>query len=117
MSALLFLLPGPVLILAAALTLSQSRLLTRACAFLMWAQTAVALAVCGPYLGVDGHATAAAYGFRLDGTAALFLVLTTLVAAAALTHTIGFFAREAESVHPPQQRDIRQFYLFAALFL
>src|SRR5204863_6152993 len=56
-------------------------------------------------------------GFRLDGTAALFVTLTTLVVAAALTHAVGFFARETESEHPPTPRDLRVFYLFTALFL
>jgi hydrogenase-4 component F len=77
----------------------------------------VALLVCGPSLG-EHHSTAPVMqGFRLDDTAALFILLTTLVVTAALTHGVGFFTREFESEHPPTARDLRMFYLFTALFL
>jgi hydrogenase-4 component F len=117
MSILLVLVPCPILILIAAVTARQMRTLTRAGALLMWAQMGIALAGCGPSLRAGGLAAIGSHGLRLDGTAALFLMLTTLVVTAALTHAVGFFEREMESAHPPSTRDLRAFYLFATLFL
>src|SRR5690349_8805507 len=119
MNVLLSLLPCPLLIVIAALTARPDRVLPRLSALLMWIQMGIALAICTPILRTNAALALASakalHGFRLDGTAALFVLLTTLVVAAALTHAVGFFAREKESEHPPKDRDLRLFYLFAAL--
>lgn len=91
-------------------------MLARAASILMWVQIAIALAGWLPYI-VGGRAAIASGSFRVDGIAALFVVLNTLVVAAALTHAVGFFRREAASEHAPSLRSIREFYVFAALFL
>ena len=115
MNALLSLLLCPMLILVSALLSRRTSTLLRLSAVLMWVQMAVVLAVCVPRLGT--HQTApVVHGFRLDNTAALFAMLTTLIVAAALTHAVGFFLRETASEHAPSNRDLRMFYLFAALF-
>lgn len=117
MIALCTLLICPVLLVAATAAVRRTATLARTAAVLTWVQTAIAVIVCAPTLGSGAHASLAAHGFRLDGTAALFVILTTVVAAAALTHAIRFFQGEADTGHAPSLRDIRLFYAFTALFL
>lgn len=116
MTALIFLTIAPVAIVALALCMRSADMLSRAAAVLLWAQTGIAIATMFPYLA-GGHEPAVWGPFRLDGIAALFLVLNTLVVTAALTHAVGFFQREGLSQHPPGRHSVREFYLFAALFL
>lgn len=117
MTALYALLLCPVALLVGTLLIRSVPKLSRFGALLMWVQMAVVLVAVAPYLGSSGSLDLVAHGFRLDGMAALFVVLTTLVFAAALTHGIGFFERETGSNHPPSPRNVREFYFFASLFL
>jgi hydrogenase-4 component F len=118
MSSLLALIICPLLIVVVTLCTPRVNLIARAVAFLMWVETGIAVAGCGPYLWTERSSPVPlGYGFRLDGVAALFLILNTLVVAAALTHAVGFFGAESESEHPPSRRQVREFYVFAALFL
>jgi hydrogenase-4 component F len=117
MIALLSLLLCPALLLAAAVSVRRIRALPRIAAILMGLQMGIALAACSPSLAAKSPPTPVLYGFRLDATAGLFVLLTTLVVAAALTHAIGFFDREMESDHAPTVHDLRVFYGFTALFL
>jgi hydrogenase-4 component F len=116
-NALVFLLPCPILILVSAVSVRRAPILPVAGAALMWTQMVIVLVVCGPHLDPHHAPAPVMHGFRLDVTAALFVVLTTLVVSAALTHAVGFFRREIESEHPPTARDLRVFYAFTALFL
>lgn len=117
MVALAALLACPLLMVAASVLTAQSRALSRLSAGLMWLQMAAAAAVCAPALGYPGVASALPQGFRMDGIAALYILLTTLVVTAATTHAVGFFQRDEESGHPVGARPVRQFYCFTALFL
>src|ERR1019366_517184 len=73
MNALLSLLPCPILILASAASVRRMPILLRTGAALMWVQLGIALLVCGPYLRPHHPPAPVMYGFRLDGTAALFV--------------------------------------------
>jgi hydrogenase-4 component F len=112
----LWLLPCPVAIALSALIVGKRAVLTWTAACLGWIQLAIVAKVWWPYLreSTDTHATC---GFRPDGTAAFFILVTTLVACAALTHCIGFFERDAAGAHPPSRRQISQFYFFTPLFV
>lgn len=116
MNAIYLLIPCPALVVLFALFARRMQTLTRAAALLLWVQVGVAAVVCLPYM-VAGRAAAGSGGFRLDGLASTFVLLNTLVVAASLAHAIGFFAREAESEHCPSMRALREFYVFATLFL
>jgi hydrogenase-4 component F len=111
------LIPVPVLILALAASARRMRTLTGWAAVLMWAQLGIVLSIALPLMTGDSHSGAISFGFRLDRMASVFVALTTLVVAAAFTHAVGFFAREADSEHSPSLRALREFYGFAALFL
>lgn len=117
MNALTALLPAPLLIVITAVIARRACTITRAAAALMWVQMGIALLICVPVLSSAHVAGPASHGFRIDGTAALFLLLTTLVVTAAQTHAVGFFEREAIAGHRRALRDLRVFHLFAALFL
>lgn len=116
MYLLLPLLLCPILIAASAVSVRRMPALPRIGAVLMWVEMGVALAVCAPFMGAHRPPAPAMHGFRLDDAAALFVLLTTLVVTAALTHAVGFFTREIASEHPPTDRDLRTFYVFTALF-
>jgi hydrogenase-4 component F len=116
MNVLLFLLPCPILILVSAVSLRRTSILPHVGAVLMWVQMGISLVVCCPHMGAHHPPAPVVNGFRLDDTAVLFVLLTTLVVTAALTHAVGFFRREIASEHPPSARDLRVFYLFTALF-
>jgi len=107
----------PLLLVAVATMVRQPRLLTRIAAALMIEQLVVVSLLYGPWLGVPQARALVVGGFRLDGVTAFFLLLTTLVAAAALTHAVGFFDRELAGPHPPTGWGVAQLYLFTALFL
>lgn len=102
MTLLLF----PLLMGVAAL-LARGSALCRIMAWLGTAQLVLSAAVCVPHL--QGEASQA-WGFVLDGTSAVFLLLTTVVFTASLWHAPGFFARDHEG-------NPRTFYLFATLFV
>lgn len=118
MSVLLLLLPCPLVLALSSVLVLQPRTLTRLGAGLLWGQLGITLLAWGPLLWggapMEEHVLA---GFRLDSMAALFVILTTLVASAALTHAVGFFARELGAEHPPASMHIRRFYLFVGFFL
>lgn len=105
----------PLLILTTAFFASRVRILTRVSAVLMWAQMAVT--TCVSIYGFTRNATVhlRIYGFQLDKTAQLFLVLTTLVTASALTQAVAFFDRE-EAEQQANIGSLRNFYALASLF-
>ena len=117
MHPLLALIICPAILSILAVSGRQPASLARLTAGLMWIQTGVAAAICLPRLGHSSAAGELTTGFAMDGTASLFVLLTTIVVTAALAQAVGFFAREAESDHPPTDRSVRAFYLFTALFL
>jgi hydrogenase-4 component F len=110
------LLPCPLLLAAAALAMRCPRTIARTGAVLMWLQCIMAFQACGPSL-IPASIPVEDAGFQMDRVAALFIILTTVVAAASLTHAVLFFDAEQDSAHPPAPRQIRQFYVFAPLFL
>jgi hydrogenase-4 component F len=93
--------------LLAAGVLRRSPLLPTCIALLSWVQLGVVVIVCWPWLTVPDAPPLFWTGFVLDGTSSFFLVLTTLVSAAALTQSLG--------VHPGGGQ--ASFYAAAALFL
>ncbi len=116
MTELLTLIPLPLTIVLLTLTSLSPRLLTRVAAAVMAVHLGVAVWLWGPIIG--SHVTARPWhGFTNDSTAALFVLLTTVVVVSALVHAVGFFDREQSSEHPPSRRSIREFYFFTALFL
>ncbi|MGO8671357.1 MAG: proton-conducting transporter membrane subunit [Capsulimonadaceae bacterium] len=116
MTALLALLPCPLALAFAALVIRRTGVLTRLAAGLLWLQGIVALRFLSPVLTAQ-KASYVTHGFRIDPMAAFFVLLTTIVVAAALTHAIGFFAREAQGPHPSEHQHIAQVYFFIPLFL
>ncbi len=111
------LLPCPLIILIASFFAPGTTVLARLTALLMWIQCIVVFFGFGHSILHHSPHVKLYAGFRIDGTTSVFMVLTTIVMAAALTHAVGFFAREALSEHPPTVRSIRQFYGFSALLL
>src|SRR5258708_185997 len=116
MLEIITLIPCPVAIVVLALATRRTAMLARAASILMWAQFAIALGGWLPYI-VGGREAIVSGPFRVDGIAAMFVILNTVVVAATLAHAVGFFRREAASEHNPSVRTVREFYLFAALFL
>jgi len=116
MTAIYSLVPVPFLIIALALVARRMRPFVCVASLLMWLQVGVAATVCLPHMAA-GSAPLASGGLRLDAVGSLFVVLNTVVVASALAHAVGFFAREAEGAHGPSMRALREFYVFAALFL
>src|SRR5438552_2300545 len=100
MTELIALIPCPLAIAGLALVLKRPGALTRAAAALMAVQMTIALLLWTPLIGAKESAVSTWNGFRPDSTAALFVLLTTIVAAAAMTHAVGFFGREEASEHP-----------------
>jgi hydrogenase-4 component F len=90
--------------------------LPRLAALLMLSQIAIALRVSAPVLG---GSTTAALGteFGLDGLGAAFLMLTTVVAAAALFQAAFLFPAERAAGHGTTDRRLGLFYTLASLFL
>jgi hydrogenase-4 component F len=85
-------------------------------AVLMTAQVGVVLWVCGPVLAAPPAAAAGA-GLGLDGLGAAFLVLTTVVAAAAFAQAAFLFPAEQGGEHGVPDRRLGLFYALAALFV
>jgi hydrogenase-4 component F len=105
----------PLAMLGASILLRRARVLAPLMAALGWLQLGVVLLICQPSLhGADSWRW---HGFTLDRMACLFLMLTTLVAAASLTHGVFYFRRERKSEAPPQRNHVQQFHFFATLFL
>lgn len=117
MNPLIALLPCPLLICLLALWSRSVRLLTRGAAVLAGVQLVVTLVVCTRFLGVSDSAAFVAQGFRLDGTSAFFLILSSFVVAAALAHAVAFFDAEMAGEHAPTVHDVAQVYGFTALFV
>lgn len=117
MNALLTLLIAPLLLMTAALLRLPPRRLSRLGACLMTLQAILVIHNCGSYVAIADAQAHVVGGFRLDSTAAFFLILTTLVMAAALVHAVFFFDAELAGPHPPTDRDVRAVYVFAPLFL
>jgi hydrogenase-4 component F len=78
---------------------------------------AVVLCLWAPHLISGRAAPIIRHGLRIDSTSAFFVILTTLVTAAALTQALPFFAHELSEEHVPTHRQIGYFYLFSSLFL
>ena len=119
MIQLLVLLPCPLLVAIVALFVRRIPILTRFAAVVLWIQAVVVLRFWGPVLESPTSPSTihVIRGFSIDSMAGFFILLTTLVVAAALTHAVGYFAREADAPHPPSARHIAQLYVFIPLFL
>lgn len=117
MTPLAALLPCPLLACLAVLAAPSPRALTRIAAALALIQAGIAIIACAPFLGAPDQAAIIAHGFRLDGTSAFFVLLSTLVMTAALVHGVAFFDGEATGEHPPTKRDLAILHGSAALFL
>jgi hydrogenase-4 component F len=102
-----------------ALFVRRQGLLPRLAACAMWLHAAIVLTMWLPRLAVSATRPQGtpAFGFNGDTTGAFFVLVTTLVALASLTHACGFFGREAQAGRAPSSRSIGQFYFFAALFV
>ncbi|HEY3331524.1 MAG TPA: proton-conducting transporter membrane subunit [Capsulimonadaceae bacterium] len=116
MTPILWLLPIPLVVACVAFAVRRSSFIAAFTACAMWLQAAIAIALWYPHLNRDA-AVIVASGFRVDSTSALFVILTTLVAASALTQAVSFFAKEAASEHPPTPWQVAQVYIFTPLFL
>lgn len=116
MNSILALLPAFGAVLLLCVVVRDRIVLARGVAALACVQLAVAAAICGP-VALRNSETVAWDGFRMDAVGALFVLITTLVVAASLTHAAVFFEREASRGHAPTLRQVRQFYASAALFV
>jgi hydrogenase-4 component F len=105
----------PLLLAALGLLPGAARRLPRLGALLVTLQVGVALWVCLPVL--RGGAGAAGTGFALDGLGAAFVLLTTVVAAAAFLQAACLLPAEANGGEKGFWRRIRLFYTLAALFV
>jgi hydrogenase-4 component F len=106
----------PLLLAILGLMPRTARRLPALAALLMALQVGVALWVCVPVLaGATG--TPAGVGFGLDRLGAAFLVLTTVVAAAAFAQAALLFPAERGGEHGATDRRLGLFYTLAALFL
>jgi hydrogenase-4 component F len=106
----------PALLALAGLAPRSARRLPAAAAALMLLQVAVALWVCVPALREpSAHIVTAAFG--LDALGAAFLVLTTVVAAAATFQAAFLFAAEQGSPHAVTDRRLALYYTLSMLFL
>ena len=114
MNTVLLLVAIPLLIALLGLLPRMARWLPRMAAVLMLAQFAVVLWVTLPVLSGAGLATA---NLGIDGISAAFLLITTLVAAAALAQAAWLLP--AGRSHEPQITDRRfcLFYTLAGLFI
>lgn len=117
MMPLAALLPLPLLIGLLAAAVPQPMGLARTVAGLAWAQMAIAVWFWAPRLAPGAGAATIAHGLRIDAAGAFFVILTTLVTAAAMTQAVPFFEHELASAHAPTRRQIGQFYAFSSLFL
>jgi len=115
MTAIVALLPAPLLIAALALFATRLRVVPVLAAILMGIQCAAAAWAWFPILGTPRRQIVE--GIGIDSHGALFVLLTTIVVAAAFVHAVAFFEREKLSEHAPSHRQIGQFYFFASLFL
>lgn len=116
MTELVALIPAPLLLTLAALSRLKPAVLSRMAAALFAVQTMIVSLAWGPIALAKSNAVRF-HGFLADSTAAIFILLTTVVAFAALAHAIGFFERETDSDHAPSARSIREFYFFTGLFV
>ena len=115
--AILALIPGLLVIVVVAAAVRQIPTMTRLAAVTMWLQLALVISICTPQLGRTTDRSVVVYGFSIDRLAAILLVLTTLVAAASLTHAVGFFDRELDGPHAPRRQHVSQFYIYLPLFV
>lgn len=99
----------PLLVSILGLFRQLSRVLPRLAAGLMIAQVPVVLWVCAPAL--RGGATPAGSGFATDGIGAAFVILTTIVAAAAMFQAAFLLPAER---HPGSEMTDSRFCLFYA---
>ncbi|MHB9133032.1 MAG: proton-conducting transporter transmembrane domain-containing protein [Armatimonadota bacterium] len=114
MNTLFLLFAIPLLLVLLALIPQSTRRLPGLTALLMLGQLALACWVCIPALR---QTVTGPHDFALDGIGAAFLLITTLVATAALIHAALLLP--AERTHAPEisDRQLRTFYLLAGLFL
>ncbi len=106
----------PFIALIAALKIPVAGL-PKAVARLLWLQFVCSIMVCLPVLQQNGTSLHPWPGVVVDPTAALFIMLTTLVTAAITEHTVGYFAREMHAMTPPNPRVVREFYLCTIVVL
>lgn len=92
-----------------------SRSLPRIAAVLMIAQVPVVVWACAPAL--RGNTPAEASGFVPDGIGAAFLVLTTIVAAAAMFQAAFLLPAERSEGHDMTDRLFCRFYTWSGLFI
>jgi hydrogenase-4 component F len=116
LSTLLLLALFPLLIAAGGLGRWTTRWLPAAAAALMVLQLPVALFVCWPAL--HGATPPPGAQFGVDGLGAVFLLLTTLVAAAAMVQAALLLPAEGHAPLPrPAARRLGRFYTLSGLFL
>ncbi len=106
----------PVLVTAVITFLKDSKLTGRIVAASTWMQLVCILYFVFPLFTGTRQITISEdfYLFKLDGA---FMVLTSCVAACALTHAHIFFQREAESAKPPTAFAVRVNYICAMFFI
>ena len=92
-----------------------ARSLPRIAAGLMIAQIPVALWACGPAL--RGYAPPAGSGLAADGVGAAFVVLTTIVAAAAMFQAAFLLPAERRDGHDMADHLFCRFYTWSGLFI
>lgn len=116
MSPLVLLIAVPLLLLIAVWSLSQTRIMTRLVAGLMWLQLTLVTYLLHPVLVGRIPELCIAQEFTIDRIGACFAVLTQLVAASSMTHAHLFFERE-EAHSADKRTQLRIFYTCAVLFL
>jgi hydrogenase-4 component F len=117
MSNVLLLLVIPAIVVLLAVMRCPLRPLTVLVAVASWIQIGITSWIVGPVLSSSKVVINLDANFAIDKTAAWFLLLTTAITAAALTHAQFFFAQEQAGNSSPQTSHVRQFYALSALFL
>lgn len=84
----------------------------------MWANFLLSIMILEPYFTGIGTSSNLSFppGLSLDGPAALFILLTSLVSATTLSHARLFFRREQELNRELDDGNLITYYLFSLLF-
>jgi hydrogenase-4 component F len=109
--------PIPLIIALCALLINRQLVLARITAVLSCLQTAVSIWLWLPFLRASTGHPIVHHGFRFDCTSAFFVILTSVVTAAAMSQAVSYFAKELKGEHKPGGRQVGQFYFFTAMFL
>lgn len=107
----------PLSAAAACLFLKSKKSISMAATVLACLHSFVAVYTLWPLLAGNASILTFYPELSADRTSACFIVLTSIVAAAAISHAQIFFAREESGSHPPDLANVRQFYVLAFLFL